>query len=129
MDFFSVTDVYILENKFLFLTNVTLKKKRKKPDCDISQGESHFTFWQQLRYIFFLAILACLEMEEAENTQPKDESDGTRGVTVEASGQDSEDTSDTEVHYLTGLKVDFLIFHRIFVTICESNLIMACWNL
>lgn len=63
-------------------------------------------------------------MEEAENTQPKDEPDGTRGVTVEASGQDSEDTSDTEVHYLTGLKVDFLIFHRIFVTICESNLML-----
>lgn len=63
-------------------------------------------------------------MEEAENTQPKDEPDRTPGVTVEASGQDSEDTSDTEVHYLTGLKVDFLIFNRIFVTICESNLII-----
>lgn len=39
---------------------------------------------------------SCLEMEEAENTQPKDEPDRTPGVTVEASGQDSEDTSDTE---------------------------------
>lgn len=56
-------------------------------------------------------------MEEAENTQPKDEPDGTPGVTVEASGQDSEDTSDTEVHDLTKVKVDFLIFHRRVVTI------------
>uniref|UniRef100_K1Q4J2 Active breakpoint cluster region-related protein n=1 Tax=Magallana gigas TaxID=29159 RepID=K1Q4J2_MAGGI len=37
-----------------------------------------------------------LEMEDAENTQPKDDPDGRPCVTVEATGQDSEDTSDTE---------------------------------
>lgn len=98
------------------------KKNRKKTDCDISQGESHLT----TTLIFFLAISAYLEMEDAENTQPKDDPDGRPCVTVEATGQDSEDTSDTEVHVLTEVKVDFLIFHRGFVTIPKSNLIMAC---
>lgn len=68
-------------------------------------------------------------MEDAENTQPKDDPDGRPCVTVEATGQDSEDTSDTEVYVLTEVKGDFLIFHRGFVTIPKSNLIMACWIL
>ncbi|XP_062579813.1 active breakpoint cluster region-related protein-like isoform X2 [Saccostrea cucullata] len=38
-----------------------------------------------------------MDLEDAENTQQKDEADGKSHVTTEAPGADSEDTSDTEV--------------------------------